>query len=111
MAVSLLHFTLVPAASISAPSADHGIWWSRAVGYGADLDSISLIEPSVSLAAIRRHIPDLEWAKYPRSITTPPLEISDRIRVLISTHKKRFIDLDDDFLAACGAHVQPFRGT
>ncbi len=48
--------------------------------YGADLDSISLIEPPVPLAAIRRHIPDLEWAKYPRSITTPSPEIADRIR-------------------------------
>ena len=33
-------------------------WRNR---YGADLDSISLIEPPVSLAAIRRHIPALEW--------------------------------------------------
>jgi len=70
-------------------------WKNR---YGADLDSISLIEPPVSLAAIRRHIPDLEWAKYPR-ITTPPPETADRIRVLISTRQQGGIDLDDDFLA------------
>ena len=71
-------------------------WKNR---YGAGLDSISLIEPPVSLAAIRRHIPDLEWAKYPRSITTPPPEIAGRIRALISARRKGDIDLDDDFLA------------
>jgi hypothetical protein len=52
------------------------------------------------LAAIRRHIPNLEWAKYPRSITTPSPEIADRIRALISGRRKGDIDLDDAFLAA-----------
>ncbi len=36
-------------------------WKNR---YGAGLNSIALIDPPISLAAIRRHIPDLEWAKY-----------------------------------------------
>ncbi len=71
-------------------------WKNR---YGARLDSISLIAPPVSLAAIRRHVPSLEWAKYPRSITTPPPEIADRIRTLIIGRRKGEIDLDDDFLA------------
>lgn len=71
-------------------------WKNR---YGASLDSISLIRPPVSLAAIRRRIPDLGWAKYPRSITTPPPEIADRIRALISGRRKGEIDLDDTFLA------------
>jgi hypothetical protein len=71
-------------------------WKNR---YGASLDSISLIRPPVSLAAIRRRIPDLGWAKYPRSITTPPPEIADQIRALISGRRKGEIDLDDTFLA------------
>lgn len=79
-------------------------WKNR---YGADMDPISLIEPPVSLAAIRRHIPDLEWAKYPRSITTPPPEIADRIRALLRRRKKGKIDLDDDFLA--GANIDELR--
>ena len=59
-------------------------WKNR---YGADLGSIKLIKPPVSLAAIQRHIPDLEWANYPRSITSPLPEITDQIRALISTRK------------------------
>ena len=79
--------------SQAEPRAD---WKNR---YGAGLDSILLIEPPVSLAAIRRHIPDLGWAEYPRSITTPPPEIADRIRALISGRRKGEIDMDDNFLA------------
>ena len=86
-------FATALAKSQAEPRTD---WKNR---YGAGLDSISLIEPPVSLAAIRRHIPDLEWAKYPRSITTPPPEIADRIRGLISGRRKGEIDFDDDFLA------------
>ena len=71
-------------------------WKNR---YGASLDSISLIRPPVSLAAIRRHVPSLEWAKYPRSITTPPPGITDRIRALIIGRRKGEIDFDDGFLA------------
>ena len=86
-------FATALAKSQAEPRTD---WKNR---YGAGLDSISLIEPPISLAAIRRHIPDLEWAKYPRSITTPPPEIADRIRGLISGRRKGEIDFDDDFLA------------
>ena len=70
--------------------------WNR---YGAGLDSIRLIQPPISLSAIRRHIPKLEWAKYPRSITSPPPEIADQVRALISARGAGNIDMDDEFLA------------
>lgn len=86
-------FATARAKSQAEPRSD---WKNR---YGADLDSISLIRPPVSLAAIRRHVPSLEWAKYPRSITTPPPGITDRIRALIIGRRKGEIDFDDGFLA------------
>ena len=71
-------------------------WKNR---YSAGLHSIALVTPPVSLAAIRRHIPELEWAKYPRSITTPSREVAGRIRALITSRMKGDIDLDEDFQA------------
>lgn len=44
--------------------------WPRR--YGAALDSIQLIEPPIPLETIRKKVPKLAWAKYPRSITTLP---------------------------------------
>jgi hypothetical protein len=67
--------------------------------YGAELTSIRLIEPAISLSAIRRNIPDLKWAIYPRSITTPDPDISNKVRNLISSRRKTGIpDFDDDAL-------------
>jgi HNH endonuclease len=76
------------------PRAD---WEKR---YGAGLNSIKLIDPAISIATVRRHVPKLTWAKYPRSITTPPPNIAMQIRMLISGRRKTGIpDLDDDALA------------
>ncbi|MDZ4688278.1 MAG: HNH endonuclease signature motif containing protein [Planctomycetaceae bacterium] len=64
--------------------------------YGSRLDSIRLIEPAISLAAIQRHIPGLIWANYPRSITTPSDENAAQIRALIAKRRRTGIpDLDD----------------
>ncbi len=52
-------------------------WKNR---FGAALDSIQLIEPPISLEAIHHRIPDLKWALYPRSITTPPAQIARQIK-------------------------------
>ena len=70
-------------------------WKNR---YRAEVDSLRLVQPPISLAVIRHHLPDLGWAKYPRSITTPPPEIADRIRALISGRRKRIIDLPEYLL-------------
>lgn len=65
--------------------------------YGAELTSIGLIEPPISIDTIRKYIPELTWAKYPRSITTPPPEIADKIRKLISEPQEtEDIDLTDN---------------
>ena len=73
-------------------------WTNR---YGADLDSIRLVEPSVSLAAVRRRIPKFGWATYPRSVTTPSAEIATQIRALIEQRRQRGTpeDIDDRALA------------
>jgi 5-methylcytosine-specific restriction endonuclease McrA len=80
--------------SLAKPRVD---WKNR---YGAGLSSIKLIKPPVSLGAILRHLPELKWAKYPRSITTPTADSADRIRRLIRKRRTSGIpDLDDDALA------------
>jgi hypothetical protein len=67
-------------------------WKNR---YGACLTSIRLIQPPISLGVIRRKIPALTWAKYPRSITTPSSKIAEKIRTLIARRRKTDIsDLD-----------------
>ena len=71
-------------------------WQNR---YGAGVDSIKLIEPPISLGAIRRNLPDLKWAVYPRSIATPTPELADSIKQLIRTRRITGIpDLEDDAL-------------
>ncbi|MEO8494179.1 MAG: HNH endonuclease signature motif containing protein [Planctomycetota bacterium] len=76
--------------------------------YGAALANIRLIDPAISLAAILRHIPELTWANYPRSITTPKDDIADQVRALIRHRRKtRLPDLDDDALNA--ANVDELR--
>lgn len=51
--------------------------------YWAKIGSIRLISPSISLPMIRRALPELTWAIYPRSITTPPDHVADQVRELI----------------------------
>jgi hypothetical protein len=71
-------------------------WYNR---YGARVEAIKLIEPAISLGALRRYIPRLDWARYPRSITTPPTELADEIKQLI--RKRRTTgkpDLDPEAL-------------
>lgn len=80
-------------------------WINR---YGSALTSIKLIEPAISLATIRRRIPELTWAKYPRSITTPTLKIADEILKLIKKRRATGIpDLNDK--ALLGANIDELR--
>lgn len=74
-------------------------WHNR---YGAALRDVHLIQPAISLADIKRVVPDLTWANYPRSITTPSPLIADQIRRLIAHRSKtRLPDLDEEALLAC----------
>lgn len=71
-------------------------WKNR---YGAAVGGVKLIEPAISLASIRKWIPSLLWAIYPRSITTPSPEIADEIRELIQDRRRNGIaDLDEGLL-------------
>jgi hypothetical protein len=79
-------------------------WKNR---YRADVDSIRLVQPPISLAVIRQQLPDFGWANYPRSITTPQPVMAERIRALISMRKKGDIDLDVAFLD--GANIGELR--
>lgn len=85
-------FATVRVVSQPRPSTN---WKNR---YSADVDSVKLIRPPVSLGAIRRRVPDSGWAKYPRSITTPSPKLADKIRALISERRQKKIDLDEDFV-------------
>lgn len=74
----------------------HPHWPNR---YGAALTRIKRIEPAISLAAVQRHIPNLTWAKYPRSITTPSPEIAIQVRNLIRQRRASGVsDIDEDDL-------------
>jgi hypothetical protein len=71
-------------------------WKNR---YGAAVGVIKLIRPAISLAAIRRHIPELKWAIYPRSIVTPSADLASEIRSIISERRKTGIpDLTNEAL-------------
>lgn len=83
-------------ARIRSPAKPRPDWRNR---YGAGLTSIRLINPAISLAAIRRGIPELRWAIYPRSITTPPRQVAARVRALIAGRRKTGLpDLHDEAL-------------
>lgn len=73
--------------------------WTRR--YGADLGSLHLIQPAISLGAMRRAVPRLTWANYPRTITTPSPDVAGSIRALIARRRgTRRPDLDDPDLEA-----------
>ncbi len=85
-------------ARVKSQSKPRPDWKKR---YGADLDSITLIDPPISLPDIRRHLPTFGWAQFPRSITTVPPETAEKIRVLIKRGRGTgFPDLDDDALTS-----------
>ena len=51
--------------------------------YHAPLDSIQLIRRPISIDDIKKSIPGLKWANYPRTYTTPSPAIAEQIRGLI----------------------------
>jgi 5-methylcytosine-specific restriction endonuclease McrA len=79
--------------SAPKPRAD---WKNR---YGAAIGSIRLIEPPISQASIQRHLPELKWANYPRSIHTPEPSMANLIAELIRSRRAKRMDLGDDALA------------
>ena len=84
-------------ARINTATSPRKNWKKR---YGAGLAAIKLIGPPISLSAIRRHIPKLLWAKYPRSIHTTSDLIANQVRKIIQDRRMSGIpDLDDRALA------------
>jgi hypothetical protein len=66
--------------------------------YGASIGDVHLIEPPISLVYIRSGVPELTWAKYPRSITTPDESIAEQIRLLVSKRLEKGVDALDEGL-------------
>lgn len=56
--------------------------------YGAKLESIRLIEPPIPLGIIQKRVPNLMWANYPRSITTPSPDVAAKVLKLIKDLRK-----------------------
>jgi hypothetical protein len=90
------HHGFFATARINSGPSRRSDWQNR---YGARLGSIALVKPAISLGVILRYVPKLNWAKYPRSVTTPSPSIAAQIRELIGTRRRtRMPDLDDDAL-------------
>jgi hypothetical protein len=76
--------------------------------YGSAVGSFRLVSPAISLTTIRRRVPGLTWAVYPRSITTPPPEVAQQVRALVAERwKTRMPDLSPEGLA--GANIDELR--
>ena len=90
---------------INSPTASRSDWKKR---YAAGLTKITLIDPPISLPTIRRHIPKLLWAKYPRNVHTPKELIAKQIQRLIADRQlSRVPDLDNNALD--GANIEELR--
>lgn len=76
----------------SLPKPRHD-WPNR---YGVGLTSIRLIRPAIPIGMIRKEIPELKWAEYPRSITTPPPRIAERIRRMIARRRKTGLSVPNE---------------
>jgi hypothetical protein len=96
-AVIYVGTTFFATARITSQAAPRPEWGPRA--YGAGLDSIQLIEPSIPIDVIRKRLPLLTWANYPRSVTTPTPQIASQIRRLIQ-RVSGTVHLSDDDKAA-----------
>lgn len=60
-------------------------WKNR---YGADVHNVTLIEPPIGINALRRRLPALGWARYPRSIATPPPKVAEMLAEFIKERRK-----------------------
>jgi hypothetical protein len=76
--------------SVPKPRKD---WVNR---YGAALRAIERVNPAISIGTLKRRIPTLIWANYPRSITTPDETIAIQLRELIRDRRKTGLPDTDD---------------
>lgn len=83
--------------SIKSQTKPRKNWKSR---YGADIGSLRTISPPISLVNILKFVPELTWAKYPRSITSPRPEVAHTVRNLIARRRKgNIFDLREESLS------------
>lgn len=59
-------------------------WKNR---YKSPVRGIRLIDPPISLSVILAEVPELSWARYPRSITSPDTAVSEAVRELIQRRR------------------------
>lgn len=86
-------FATAKAKSAAKPRRD---WANR---FCVPLVNVKLIKPAISLAVIRKRVPKLTWAVYPRSITTPTPIVAESILSLIKERRKRgIVDCDDQVI-------------
>jgi 5-methylcytosine-specific restriction endonuclease McrA len=98
-------YGLVAKAKLTGKTRPRKDWPRR---YGAPLSSVVLIDPPISLETIRRRLPLLSWAKYPRSVTTPTAQIAARLRYLLEERRKHGVaDITDAALE--DASIQELR--
>lgn len=87
-------------ARVRSKASARGDWTGR---YAAAIEAIRLIEPAISLGTIRHRVPELTWGIYPRGITTPDREVSDRVKLLIEERRKTGLpDINDKALSVAG---------
>jgi len=66
-------------------------WKNR---YKAPVRNIRLIAPPVSLKVLLSEIPELSWARYPRSITTPEEKVAAKVVKLIKQRRSGHLASD-----------------
>jgi hypothetical protein len=86
-------FATARIATNATPRPDHGLR-----DYGAGLDSIKLIKPPIEIRAIKREIPSLSWANYPRRVTTPAPQVAAEISRLIELNGEKDVAKDIDMI-------------
>jgi HNH endonuclease len=89
--------TFFATAKIATNAVRRPDWGPRA--YSAGLVSVKLIKPPIGLETIKKRVPSLTWANYPRGITTPAPEVAAKIRRLIGQGNDAFEPDDEDATA------------
>ncbi|MGK3990553.1 HNH endonuclease [Sorangium sp. So ce136] len=52
--------------------------------FGGQIRDVTMLDPTISEAQLVERFPDWKWLRYPRSYTTPPVEIADALRDLLA---------------------------
>ena len=68
--------------------------WPRR--YAADIGDIHMLETYIHLSTIQEEIPDLGWARYPRSYVTLSSENALKLDSLIEKSSEMFTDFESD---------------